>query len=74
MSRGSRSTIRSDIQPFDDTENFMNRSTTDRPDAWSDSLEARIRKALCDIRFGTITLVIQDRRVIQIDRNEKIRL
>jgi len=27
-----------------------------------------------DVQFGTITLVIQDRKVIQIDKNEKIRL
>lgn len=41
---------------------------------WSRELEARIRSALRDIRFGTVTLVIQDGRVIQIDKNEKIRL
>ncbi len=31
-------------------------------------------KILATIRFGTVTLVIQDGRVIQIERNEKIRL
>lgn len=27
-----------------------------------------------DVQFGTVTLVIQDRKVVQIDKNEKIRL
>jgi len=27
-----------------------------------------------DVQYGTITLVIQDSKVIQIDKNEKIRL
>ena len=37
-------------------------------------LQKRIDQALREIRYGTVTLVIQDGRVIQIDRNEKIRL
>jgi hypothetical protein len=41
---------------------------------WSSELETKIREALREIRFGTLTLVIQDSRVIQIDKNEKIRL
>ena len=41
---------------------------------WSSDLEMKIREALREIRFGTVTLVIQDSRVIQIDKNEKIRL
>jgi hypothetical protein len=41
---------------------------------WSNELELKIRKALREIRFGTVTLVIQDGRVIQIDKSEKIRL
>ncbi len=34
----------------------------------------KIREAVKDIRYGTVTLVIQDGRLIQIDRSEKIRL
>ena len=34
----------------------------------------RIREAVRDIRYGTVTLVIQDGHLIQIDRSEKIRL
>ena len=41
---------------------------------WSSALEQKIREALREIRFGTVTLVIQDSRVIQIDKSEKIRL
>lgn len=37
-------------------------------------LERKIREALASIRYGTITLVIQDSRVIQLDKSEKIRL
>lgn len=44
------------------------------PDTWSPALETKVRAALREIRFGTVTLVIQDGRVIQIDKNEKIRL
>jgi hypothetical protein len=43
-------------------------------DNWHDELERHVREALRAIRFGTVTLVIQDGHVIQIDRNEKIRL
>lgn len=45
-----------------------------RTDGWSRELESKIRAALRDIRFGTVTLVIQDSHVVQIDKNEKIRL
>jgi hypothetical protein len=43
------------------------------PDLHPD-LERRIREALASIRFGTVTLVVQDGRVIQLDKNEKVRL
>ena len=43
-------------------------------DNWHDELERQLREALRAIRFGTVTLVIQDGHVIQIDRSEKIRL
>jgi len=41
---------------------------------WTQSLEQQIRLALKEIRYGTVTLVIQDGKVIQIDKSEKIRL
>lgn len=37
-------------------------------------LRHRIEQALQEIHYGTVTLVIQDGRVIQIDKSEKIRL
>jgi hypothetical protein len=33
-----------------------------------------VREALASIRFGTVSLVVQDGRVIQVDKNEKIRI
>jgi hypothetical protein len=44
------------------------------PEPWSRDLERLVREALASIRFGTVTLVVQDGRVIQVDKNEKIRL
>jgi hypothetical protein len=37
-------------------------------------LRRKIGEALASIRFGTVTLVVQDGRVIQLDKSEKIRL
>lgn len=44
------------------------------PEPWNRDLERLVRQALTSIRFGTVTLVVQDGRVIQVDKNEKIRL
>jgi hypothetical protein len=33
-----------------------------------------IRQALADLQFGTVTLVVQNGRVVQIERHEKRRL
>jgi len=41
---------------------------------WHGELERQVRDALRVIRYGTITLVIQDGKVIQIDKSEKIRI
>ncbi len=43
-------------------------------DPWSRELEQQVREALRTIRFGTVTLVIQDGHIVQIDRSEKIRV
>lgn len=34
----------------------------------------RVLRLLREVKFGTVTLVIQDGRVVQIDKLEKIRL
>lgn len=44
------------------------------PDPWSRELERVIREALASIKFGTVTLIVQDGRVIQVDKSEKFRL
>lgn len=49
-------------------------TTPEQAGKWNSDLEQKIRLALRDIRFGTVTLVIQDGKVIQLDKNEKIRI
>jgi len=44
------------------------------PDPWNKELERLVREALESIRFGTVSLVVQDGRVIQVDKSEKIRI
>jgi len=44
------------------------------PDPWNRDLERIVREALKSIRFGAVTLVVQDGRVIQVDKSEKIRM
>lgn len=41
---------------------------------WNSDLEKVVRDALKSIRFGTVNLVVQDGRVVQVDKNEKIRI
>ncbi len=53
---------------------MLKASATEYQERWSRELEQKIREALSEIRYGTVTLVIQDSRVIQIDKSEKIRL
>jgi hypothetical protein len=53
---------------------MQSQNATEYKEQWSSELELKIREALREIRYGTVTLVIQDGRVIQIDKSEKIRL
>lgn len=48
-------------------------STTIPAGRLTGEVERALREALRSIRFGTVTLVVQDGRVIQIERNEKFR-
>jgi hypothetical protein len=41
---------------------------------WNQELERIVRNSLSEIRFGTVTLVVQDGRVVQVDKSEKIRI
>lgn len=34
----------------------------------------KIREFIEDVRFGSVTVIVQDGRIIQIERNEKLRL
>ncbi|MFN8642431.1 MAG: DUF2292 domain-containing protein [Candidatus Binatia bacterium] len=34
----------------------------------------KVRDALTDLRFGTVTIVVQDGVVVQVERTEKVRL
>ncbi len=43
-------------------------------DSWNRDLERLVRQTLASIKFGTITLVVQDGRVIQVDKSEEIRI
>lgn len=47
---------------------------TPEPDRWNRELELLVKAALNSIRFGAVTLVVQDGRVIQVDKSEKIRI
>ena len=50
------------------------------PDALSRNAEFKegwlepVRNALCDLQFGSVVIVVQDGKVVQIDRTEKRRL
>jgi hypothetical protein len=47
------------------------------PDAAREVSESDIeavRQAVASVRFGTVQIIIQDGRIVQIDKTEKIRL
>lgn len=44
---------------------------------WDNNIErslAKVRELIRDIRYGNVVLIIQDGKIIQIDKTEKIRL
>lgn len=49
-------------------------TTTQTTNGLTKLLEQKLHEALSSLKFGTITLVVQDGRVIQLDRHEKFRL
>ena len=55
--------------------NDTQRTAVDAPplDRTRDALD-RIQTALRGLRFGTVTAVVQDGIVVQVDRTEKIRI
>ena len=42
--------------------------------SWGDELEQVLQEALRTIKFGSVTLIIQDGRIFQVDKSEKVRL
>ena len=44
------------------------------PQAESDDLIRRILEAIQSVRYGQVQITIQDSRVVQIDKTEKLRL
>ena len=44
-----------------------------RPTEEFHRIERELRQALSEIRYGSIEIVIQDSRVVQIERREKVR-
>jgi hypothetical protein len=45
-----------------------------KPADQEQALQAHLRQALRDLQFGTVTIVVQNGRVVQIERHEKLRL
>lgn len=44
------------------------------PAATDEAVLEEIRKAIQTVRYGTVQIIVQDGRVVQIDKTEKIRL
>jgi hypothetical protein len=55
-----------------DTLETTTRHAEFEPDA-SDDIIRRIAKAISGVRYGSVEVVIQDSRVVQIERKEKFR-
>ncbi|MBM4762832.1 YezD family protein [Bacillus sp. B15-48] len=47
--------------------------TTLKPSEWQE-VSQYVEQMLKNIKFGSVTLVIQDGKVVQIEKNEKVRL
>lgn len=47
---------------------------TNKADLLKLQVHTKIVEAITDMKYGSVTLVVQDGHVIQIDRREKIRL
>lgn len=52
----------------------MSRETSQNKDENLEAALIEVRKHLGEIKYGSVTLVVQDGVVVQIERQEKIRL
>jgi len=46
--------------------------TTDKE--WTPELEQQILRAIKNVRYGSVEIIIHDSKIVQIERKEKIRL
>ena len=50
-------------------------ATLNTPDKeWSLDIERQILRAIKEVRYGSVEIIIHDSKVVQIERKEKIRL
>jgi hypothetical protein len=54
-------------------QNHFDATATAAPHAATEDVLERIRIALNGVRFGSIEVIVQDSRVVQIERKEKFR-
>lgn len=55
----------------------MEKKTNARPESrvsLSPAVLQRLKELISSVQYGSVTLVIQDGKVVQIDKNEKMRL
>jgi len=43
------------------------------PKEWNSDVEQQILRAIKDVRYGSVEIIIHDSKVVQIERKEKIR-
>ena len=59
---------------FPHTRNPRESDTNHRQPTDDEAILEQLRALLTDVRFGSITLIVQDGRVVQIDTTRKLRL
>lgn len=52
----------------------MNNSTNRRGAKVDDTQLQKIKQILGEISYGSVLIIVQDSKIVQIDKNEKIRL
>jgi hypothetical protein len=68
-----RAKIRVTVKP-DGTAKMMNEARAQEPQPEDVQILQLILRAMREIRYGSVQIVIQDSKVVQIDRVEKLRL
>jgi len=49
-------------------------SRFNRPITWNREIEELVKELVSSVMYGTVTIIIQDGRIIQVDKNEKFRI